>query len=252
MASTVDGRELTRAHQVAQIVVGARAAEEAFLLWPRLDWRDLDGSMPYWLASSTIAANRRMQESQQVAGTYLDEYRRAEVGEPASIVLAAPSGTADALRIAGPIRVKQLIASGMDPEEAHQAAFRKYAGMVKRQTMMGGRLTIARTTGRDRRAIGWRRVTDGNPCAFCAMLASRGPVYRDAASADGLQYHSDCGCTAEPAYSAWEPTEQEQEFIDAYTDARYPARRKSTKEVVRDMRRNGSFRDSPKTPPTTR
>lgn len=252
MASTADGRLLTAAHQRTQIAIGARAAEEALLLWPLLDWRDLDGSSPYWTALSTLAVNRRMQQSQAAAATYLDEYRQAEIGKPATVALGAPAGTATALRIAGLVRVKKLIARGMDPEDAHSAAFTKYAGIVRRQTMMGGRLTIARTTGRDRRAIGWRRVTDGNPCAFCAMLASRGPVYRDAASADGLQYHAHCGCSAEPEYSAWEPTETEQGYIDAYTDARYPARTKSVKAVLRDMRRNGNFRDSPKTPPTDR
>lgn len=252
MASTVDGRALTAAHQRTQISIGARAAEEALLLWPLLDWRDLDGSTPYWVALSTLSVNRRMQQSQRVAATYLDEYRQAEIGLPATVALGAPSGTATALRIAGPVRVKKLIAGGMDAEEAHSAAFTKYSGIVRRQTMMGGRLTVARTTGRDLRAIGWRRVTDGNPCAFCAMLASRGPVYRDGASADGLQYHAHCGCTAEPAYTVWEPSEAEQDYIDAYADARYPARTKSTKAVLRDMRRSGGFRDSPKTPRTNR
>lgn len=247
MASTADGRALTLAHRSAQIRLGIAAEQEARLLWSRLDWRDLDGSTAYWLASSTIATSRRTQQSQSLASTYLNEYRRAEIDAPATVVLGTPTGTADALRIAGPVRVKQLIGTGMEPDEAYAAALTKYAGIVQRQTLMGGRLTIARTTGRDRRAIGWRRVTDGNPCAFCAMLASRGPVYRDAASSAGLQYHAHCGCTAEPMYSEWEPTEAEQRYIDAYTEARYPDRRKSTKDVVRDMRRNGSFRDSPTT-----
>jgi len=113
--------------------------------------------------------------------------------------------------------------------------------------MMGGRLTVAATTGRDRKAIGWRRVTDGNPCAFCAMLASRGPVYRDAAAADGLKYHAHCGCGAEPVYGTWEPDEREQGYLDAYMDARYPGgKTRSTKETLRGMRASGAFRDSPR------
>ncbi|MGY1440156.1 VG15 protein [Streptomyces reniochalinae] len=32
---------------------------------------------------------------------------------------------------------------------------------------------------RDRRCIGWRRVASGSCCSFCAMLASRGAVYKD-------------------------------------------------------------------------
>lgn len=194
-----------------------------------------------------ISITRRIGESQTAAGGYLIDYRRAEVGSPATVVTGSPVGTSTALLLAGPVRIKQLIGAGMDRDEAYDRAFTKYAGIVRRQTMMGGRLTIARTTGRDRRAIGWRRVTDGNPCAFCAMLASRGPVYRDAAAADGLQYHAHCGCTAEPAYSQWEPSEQEQAYIDAYTDARYAERKRSTKQVLKAMRQSGSFRDSPRT-----
>lgn len=247
MASTVEGRELTEAHQAAQVAIGTQVTAEARLLWDRLDPGDLDGSTPYWLASNLIAVDRRTRESQTVASVYLSDYRRAEVGLQAKVVLGAPPATATALRVAGPIRVKQLIAQGVDREEAHRLAFTKFAGIATRQALMGGRLTVARTTGRDRRAIGWRRVTDGNPCAFCAMLASRGPVYRDAASADGLQYHAHCGCTAEPMYSEWVPTEREQEYVDFYLEARYPMGQKprSTKETLKAMRDAGSVRDSP-------
>ena len=227
--------------------MGARAEAEAFALWDRLDINDLDGSTPYWLASTTIAVNRRTVESQRVAEQYLTEYRIAEVGAAAVVVLAAPTETARALRLAGPTRVKRLIGAGMGAVEAYNAAMTKFGGIVRRQAMMGGRLTVARTAGHDRRAVGWRRVTDGNPCAFCAMLASRGPVYKDAASADGIQYHAHCGCTAEPAYSnEWTPTAEEERYLQEYTNARYAEPHRSTKQVVAAMRRNGNFRDSPR------
>lgn len=251
MASTAEGRELTNAHQAAQIGVGTRAAAEAHALWGRLDINNLDGSSPYWLASNVRAVNRRMVQSQAVAGAYLNDYRQAEIGRDATVVMRAPDGTPDALLLAGPVRIKRLIAGGLGALEAYESAFTKFAGMVRRQSMMGGRLTVAATAGRDRRAFGWRRVTDGNPCAFCAMLASRGPVYKDAASADGLQYHAHCGCTAEPSYSAkWTPTEEEEQFRDAYADASYEASRNTatdTAEILRAMRRDGGFRDSPRT-----
>mgnify|MGYP006982268730 FL=1 len=146
--------------------------------------------------------------------------------------------------------IRDSIGAGMDSADAFEAALTKFGGIVRRQAMMGGRLTVAATAGRDRRAVGWRRVTDGNPCAFCAMLASRGPVYRDAAAADGIQYHSYCGCTAEPAYSyAWEPTADEERYMDAYGEARalVAANGKAinTKKLLAAMRQNGGFRDSP-------
>lgn len=248
MASTAEGRELTEAHKLAQIGVGARAAAEAYILWNRLDINDMDGSTPYWLASNVRAVNQRMVQSQSVAGAYLNDYRQAEIGLAARVVLGAPKGTADALFFAGPVRIKRLIAGGMGAQEAYDSAFTKFGGMVRRQSMMGGRLTVARTAGADRRAVGWRRVTDGNPCAFCAMLASRGPVYKDAAAADGLMYHAHCGCSAEPAYSnAWTPTADEEQYLQAYTDARYAEEKRSTKDVLKAMRQSGLFRDSPRT-----
>ena len=250
MASTDEGRRLTEAHKFAQLGVGARAELEARMLWSRLDIDDLDGSTPYWLAETVRAVNVRTVESQRVASVYLTEYRRAEIGAPGEIALAAPAGTVAALRFAGPVRVKRLILSGMNSADAYQAALTKFAGMARRQAMMGGRLTVAATASNDRKAVGWRRVTDGNPCAFCAMLASRGPVYRDATSAAGLQYHSHCGCTAEPAYSnKWEPTDDEERFLNAYGEAhaKVAADGKAidTKRLLAEMRRIGGFRDSP-------
>lgn len=254
MASTAEGRALTELHQRQQIAIATAASAEARALWSRLDVDDLDGSTPYWLASNVIAVNRRVAQSQTVATEYLTAYRVAEVGAAGRVLLGSPDRTPDALRLAGPIRIKRLIAGGMDPEEAYERAFTKYAGMVSRQTLMGGRLTIANTTAADRVAVGWRRVTDGNPCAFCALLASRGPVYGkrsavatdDPVFGDGKRYHAHCGCTAEPVYGTWEPGEREQYFYDSYIAAsRRQGSNRNTRNILAEMRRSGGFRDSP-------
>ncbi|MGH8877005.1 MAG: hypothetical protein ACRD0P_06665, partial [Stackebrandtia sp.] len=69
----------------------------------------------------------------------------------------------------------------------------------------GGRDTIRRSINHDRLALGWARVTDGDPCWLCAMQASRGPVFKSKRSAiltaDGQRYHDRCGCGAEPVYT---------------------------------------------------
>jgi len=252
MASTAEGRQLTEAHRLAQLAVAARASAEARLLWSRLDPDDLDGSTPYWLASSLAAVDRRTRESQRVAGEYLTAYRRAEIGASAAVMAGSVAGTAQALRFAGPVRVKRLIAGGMPRQEAYDRAFVKFDGIVRRQTLMGGRTTIANTASTDRRAVGWRRVTDGNPCAFCAMLAARGPAYKSRASGitqgEGLRYHGHCGCTAEIVYGTWTPTADEQAYVDVYAEARKSlgekGERASTSNVLSEMRRLGSFRDS--------
>jgi len=252
MASTAEGRGLTESHRLAQLQVAGLAAAEARVLWSRLDVNDLDGSTPYWLASNVAAVNRRVKQSQDVAAEYLTTYRGAEVGAPGRVVLGAAPGTPDALRFAGPVRVKQLIAGGLTRQEAYDRAFVKFEGIVRRQALMGGRTTIANTASADRRAVGWRRVTDGDPCAFCAMLASRGPMYKSRYSTvtqgEGLRYHGHCGCTAEIIYGTWAPTADEQAYVDVYKEARKSleedGQRASTSNVLSEMRRLGSFRDS--------
>lgn len=102
----------------------------------------------------------------------------------------------------------------MDAEAIKAAVIGQLATRVNLETLNAGRGVVAASSAR------WRRVTDGNPCGFCAMLAGRGPVYRSAEKAgDGRRYHTRCGCTVEPFEgdpSEWVPTPEEQRYIDAY------------------------------------
>ncbi|MFE0187745.1 hypothetical protein [Streptomyces sp. NPDC058989] len=113
-------------------------------------------------------------------------------------------------------------------EEASRTAGRTSAGAADREALRAGRDLIDRASRQDRRALGWARVTDGNPCAFCAMLASRGAIYTSQAtaasggrrkpqgSADGraranrrppvsredlTRYHNGCHCQTVPVFS---------------------------------------------------
>ncbi|MEV5330853.1 hypothetical protein [Streptomyces werraensis] len=90
-------------------------------------------------------------------------------------------------------------------EEAHREAGARQAAAAERVAMNGGRSTVWNHTQRDRRAIGYIRLSrTGTPCGWCAMLISRGPVYRSANSAeyaDGDKYHDNCHCYAEPVFS---------------------------------------------------
>ncbi|WDS51724.1 hypothetical protein SEA_TRIUMPH_10 [Streptomyces phage Triumph] len=90
-------------------------------------------------------------------------------------------------------------------DEAHRQAGAQQAAAAERIAMNGGRSTVWNHTSRDRRAIGYIRLSrSGTPCGWCAMLISRGPVYRSEASAtyaDGDKYHDNCHCYAEPVFS---------------------------------------------------
>lgn len=77
-----------------------------------------------------------------------------------------------------------------------------------RHVEQAGRDTVITATERDPAALGWARVpTSTQPCAFCWMLASRGPVYgaREAAGAM-TDWHDGCLCRVVTVYdpATWE------------------------------------------------
>ncbi|WP_329289546.1 hypothetical protein [Streptomyces pseudovenezuelae] len=90
-------------------------------------------------------------------------------------------------------------------DEAHQQAGARQAAAAERIAMNGGRSTVWNHMSRDRRVIGYIRLSrSGTPCGWCAMLISRGPVYRSQNSAefaDGDKYHDNCHCYAEPVFT---------------------------------------------------
>jgi hypothetical protein len=265
MALTAEGRALTEAHRLRQLATSARAAVVTGRLWAGLDAENIDASQAAWLARNVAALRRYHRESVAQAGAYVSAYRTAELGRDFGAIERPEFNTdamAQALLLAGPVRVKLLTKGGMSPSTAHSEALRKYTGIVRRQTLSGGRMLIDQTTETDQRAVGWRRVSDGDPCAFCAMLCSRGPVYRSASSAgtengglldnkSGLRFHGHCGCTAEIVYGDWVPSERERGYQRDYERAAQEANAagfaRTETSVLPRLRANGAFRDSPST-----
>jgi len=78
-------------------------------------------------------------------------------------------------------------------DKAFSAAGSLGGGRVDRYGISGGREVIDRVIAMDRRVMAWARGTRPNCCAFCALLASRGWVYKKnagtlAKDADGNYY----------------------------------------------------------------
>lgn len=140
------------------------------------------------------------------------------------------------LNVLGPLnqdRKTQSIAPELDIEqadqgrtEAHAKAGRRQSAAAARNVMNGARGTLFLAGDRDRKALGFVRVSrTGTPCGFCAMLISRGPVYKGTSGeregslyrsnegtgpkADGTivtygdldLYHDNCQCYAIPVFS---------------------------------------------------
>lgn len=89
--------------------------------------------------------------------------------------------------------------------EAHQKAGRRQAAAVERLVLNGARSATWSLAAKDKRAVGYVRFsTTGTPCGWCAMLISRGAVYKTAQSAkyaEGDLYHDNCKCDVMPVFS---------------------------------------------------
>ena len=248
MAHTSAGRELTEANRVAQTTITAAVVEAIralFLGVVKLD--DLDGSGAEFVrqALPIVLAGRDM--AYDTATEYLEAFRRVELRglidhselapedndryaidvdlleeytDPAAVVdwgghdpvddLIPPRKVATELHTSGVAVAKARIAKGVPEAEAKQKAADAVAAKVVRHVADGGRAPLAAEvrTG-NRGAVGYARVVDNDTCPFCAMLASRGAVYRsDAftgsndlfAGDGGFKVHDGCECTLEPVY----------------------------------------------------
>lgn len=204
MAVTLEAKTLTETHRLAQLALRASIIEAVLRIWPAFNPDDLVGSWstiePVLLA--LIAAGGHT--SAGLAAAYYDEFRAAEeIAGRATPVLASPLPVEEAvrsLRYVGLVETRLLVDAARP--DAAEVAFTNVSGEMSRQVLNQGRDTLVASVGADEQALGWARVTDANPCAFCRMLASRGPVYSEGG---GFSAHGHCGCSVEPVYSQDQP-----------------------------------------------
>lgn len=114
---------------------------------------------------------------------------------------------------------------------------RNAGAAVARHAHAAGRDAVASTAGGAGETVGWARVTTSpKPCAFCAMLASRGPVYRSERMAlyRGFSmdaYHNHCDCRAVLVFrgKSWDGQADYERLSDLWTAS---TARKSGKAAV--------------------
>lgn len=165
----------------------------------------------------TVVGSHR-EDSASLAAGYFTVVHGIETGErnPRTIKVRGDLNEVQALKAftySGPGTIEAYRRKGVTGPEAATRALTVTAGTAARLALDGGRETLVESTRATPQALGYARVTDVEPCAFCAMLASRGPVYHSEESAlervtetgDIDSYHNGCGCTVMPIYSKSDP-----------------------------------------------
>lgn len=205
-----------------QLAVRASLLRKLVPTWRIMNSERLDQTLPVWLAAAIPLVQDARRTSAGVAALHLRQVR-ADAGVDGTVPLqfasVAPVDQLMASLTATSIAtVRAAFGNGQNVTQAMNSGFVASAGAATRIALQGGRDTIIDTVQADDKAIGWERVTSGDPCAFCALLASRGGVYRGEASAD-FEAHDHCSCSAEPIYGgSLAPTGKAAEWDQLYQD----------------------------------
>lgn len=211
MATTTEGRRLTEQHRILQRRLAALTVAQMRQLWRLLDPENLPASSEDWLTATVAMIERNHAASAALSARYFVQFRQTEVRDGAFQLPPAPilnrEQATTSLTVTGISRVAQ-----------GKAAVDTAAAAAVRLVLNGGRGTLVDAVEADPVALGWIRVTDGDPCAFCALLASRGPTFKSRGSA-GFQAHDSCACTAEPVYDRnTEWPGRNREWADLYSE----------------------------------
>lgn len=211
----------------------------------------VSGSTPQWVLDRIKLLEDLKAGRTQVPQVELQKFNRADVAT--SLTIEANYGTKRAM-------------PGPEEELMHNALVRSSSAAV-RQALKGGRGVTNEVMRKDRKVIGFARVTDANPCAFCALLASRGAVYGKGAFArsdakresdrsnpkttwaknpeaardvpDGwtnvAKVHNNCKCQLRPVYSnesVWDAAAKH--FLKLWDD-RWKNPEQSKQETIEDV-----------------
>lgn len=201
--------EAVAAAKAVQMAIRAALLRDVVRLWPALDRRRLAQTFPGWVQAMTLLVNNYRGQSSAAAASFYRAARAQALQSPtpASLVKLAPPAQPEWVR-----RAFGFSGPGLLQRDTVQpgTALSTTLGTAARIVLDGGLTTVTDTVHADPAAVGYFRVTDGDPCAFCALLASRGIVYkRESFRASNERFtgsgadkvHNLCGCTLAPAFN---------------------------------------------------
>lgn len=152
---------------------------------------------------------RRLREAEDAAG---ESPERPDIPFPIRQI-------AGSVYYTGPRMAKGMLARGDTKDVAARAGV-MVGRSAMRHTLNAGRETMRQAAAADPAAWGWARITDADPCPFCEMLATRGPVYKSERKAGNElnRYHDGCACSVVAVFqSPGQLTGAQREAVDRFT-----------------------------------
>ena len=220
--SLADQARLSELHRASQTQLQALVASDVARVFPLLDANNVDKTFAGYVEAMSAVINGRRKISASLGSSYYQKLREAaNIGGDFLPVLASSADPAQlftSLLVTGPVSIKNNLRAGASIEQARSSALTQTVRSAQRHVINGGRETILGSVKRDSSAFGWARLTDGKPCAFCALLASRGPAYKSETTAR-FKSHDGCGCTPVPVFDPAAPWPGDgQKYRDLYDE----------------------------------
>lgn len=253
-------------HAQDQEVIADSLVLALFPLWLLVDFRNLDESSMVWTEAVLPVVRTAYLQSQHIAAAYAANVRFASLATADPQPLAAPAveiprgvpserfelpsfgdvesdgsiafdefpedDVRTSLLVEGNYNVKAATPHISDESELMAHARANSTGAAIRQALKGARNVTNNVIQFDPKAIGYARFTDGQPCHFCALLASRGAVYGKSSFAVSdpsftapkeapdvpsdfvtvSKVHNNCRCTLRPVYTKASSFDAEAKF----------------------------------------
>lgn len=214
---------LARTFRRSQIQTSLTAAALVRALWERtIDPLNIQESANKWMLLAVPVILRYREQSATSGSLYYRALRALELPDapqfiPPKAKLMERQFLEKSLWSIGPQKMldaESKVADGEDPVVQIKMAANQAAGIIEastiRHTQNGGRATVDQARLADPVAVGYYRETDGDPCFFCAMLASRLGVYKVDSfdqsdprfEGDGkAKVHDQCACHNRPLFA---------------------------------------------------
>lgn len=182
--------------RLAQSALASRATREVMRVWPRVVRLPPDRVAPIMAEVLMAAADKYGPAAGAIAADYYDELRTAAgvAGRFTPTVAALPD--AERFESLAGWGASPLFGEAADPPKA----LRLMTGGLTRIVHDVARETTAHAVAADPAEPRYARRARSGACKFCAMLATRGPVYLSAGSSGSGGYHDNCGCSVVPVF----------------------------------------------------
>lgn len=186
------------------------------------------------VASSIVA--RESEAVGLAAAEFYDELRALELAEDG---FAAEPVSADFERVQE--AAENLLTRYAESEEARRLVFNALKNAISGWIANAERETIAENAKRDNKKALYAFVPSSSPCAFCAVMASRGLMNNRKAKEYGrARMHDNCSCLAVPAWTAsvnvWGKGKRPEYWEDFYYQAEEKLRENGATNInIRDV-----------------